>query len=99
MPTPDQFSASETRNQVSGRASWGGVRAGAGRPRVPLAVRVQEGSFNASRPGHRRALLEDELPAEAGTELRELQAKFRLASADGNRRWEGHLARLFEQKL
>jgi hypothetical protein len=44
-------------------------------------------------------LLEDELPKGTSPELRELQAKFRLASADGNRRWEGHLARLFEQKL
>jgi hypothetical protein len=102
VPTPDQLFGRETRNQTlseTERSGRGGVRVGAGRLRVSLAVRVQDGSFNASRPGHRRALLEDELPAEAATELRELQAKFRLASADGNERWLGHLARLFEQKL
>jgi hypothetical protein len=75
------------------------VRPGAGRRRVPLVVRVREGSFDASRPGHRRALLEDDLPPGFPLELKELQAKFRGASADGNARWVGHLARVFEAKL
>jgi hypothetical protein len=44
-------------------------------------------------------LLEDELPDDAPLELRELQEKFRWAAADGNARWVGHLARLFEAKL
>jgi hypothetical protein len=77
----------------------GGARAGAGRPRVPLAVRVAEGSFDASRPGHRRALLEDELQAGASELLRDTQANFREASAEGNVRWAGYLARVFQARL
>jgi hypothetical protein len=97
--TPEQLSARDTRNQVRGRDNWGGARTSAGRRRMPLVVRIREGSFNASRPGHRRALLEDELPADVPLELRGLQEKFRLASAQDNMRWAGHLARLFEAKL
>ena len=77
-------------------SGWGGVRAGAGRKHVPLAVRVEEGSFNASRPGHRRALLEDDLPEGVPLELREVQAKYRQAAADGNTGWMRHLAGVFE---
>lgn len=62
-------------------------------------VRVREGSFDASRPGHRRALLEDELPAKFPLEIREVQAKFRRASAEGNARWARHLARRFEARI
>jgi hypothetical protein len=44
-------------------------------------------------------LLEDELSADVPLELRGLQEKFRLASAQDNMRWAGHLARRFEAKL
>jgi hypothetical protein len=79
--------------------NWGGVRAGAGRRRVPLAVRVREGSFDASRAGHRRALLEDELPAEFPEYLREWQALYRQAVAKGNLRWALSLAGTFRARV
>jgi len=63
---------------------------------VPLAVRVRDGSFDAARPGHRRALLEDELLAGFPLELRELQALFRRAVADGDVGWARSLAGNFE---
>lgn len=44
-------------------------------------------------------MLEDELPDEAPLQLRELQETFRWASSQGNERWAGHLARLFEARL
>ena len=47
------------------------------------------------RPGHRRTLLEDELPDGVAPKLRDLQETFRYASAQGNAGWAWHLARLF----
>ena len=69
-----RMSASSAGKPVKGR---GGARSGAGRPRLRLAQLVERRRFDAFNPRHRRALLEDELPAGMVPELRELAEAYR----------------------
>jgi hypothetical protein len=71
-------------------SSWGGKRAGAGRPRIRLVDVIRAGSFDPLRASHRRALYDDELPKRVPgvkkknlERLREVQRRYRTVTSYG----------------
>lgn len=78
----------------------GGARPGSGRPRVTLLELVRERRFDWRNSGHRRALLEDELPlGEFADPVRveRVVVEYRLRQQIGDRSGASFLARSFAE--